>query len=96
MAAVINGGAALGWIVDSTEILPLAGTHLRAGMGAAGWSVGKEGDNDGVGLLDQEAAELIQPDLARCVGRWPSELTCQVDVDRDHGILVWRVGAGGV
>jgi hypothetical protein len=37
-------------------------------------SVREKGDYDGVCLLDQEAAELIKPNLLRSVMWWVSEL----------------------
>lgn len=45
VAAVVNRAAALGLFVDGAEKLPLGGSHLRAGMGAA-WRGVKEEAND--------------------------------------------------
>jgi hypothetical protein len=44
----------------------------------AGWSVGEEGNYDGVCLLDQEAAELVKPNLLRSVMWWAGELSSEV------------------
>lgn len=47
--------------MDSAEILPFGGPHLRTCGGGAWRVVREEGDDDGVDLLREEAAELVQP-----------------------------------
>ena len=62
VAAVVDGAAALGRVVHGAEELPLGGAHLGAGGGAAGRGVEEEADDEAVALLDEEAAELVQPE----------------------------------
>ena len=50
--------------MDSTEILPLGGTHFRTALRCAWGLVGKEGDEDIVGFDGEEAAKLVQPQVA--------------------------------
>lgn len=61
VTAVVNSAAALGNFVDGAEKLPFACAHLRAGGGAAGWSVEKKADNQAVALSDEESTELVKP-----------------------------------
>lgn len=63
MAAVVDGGAAFRRVVHGAEVLPFAGAHLGAGLRGARRAVGEQADDDGVGLLDEEASEFVQPDL---------------------------------
>lgn len=68
VAAVINGAAALGLLVDGAQELPLRGAHLGARGRAARRGVEEEADDQVVALGDEEAAELIEPEGA--VGAW--------------------------
>ena len=61
VAAIVDGAAALGLLVDGAEELPLGGAHLGTRVGAAGRRVEEEADNEGVALRDEEAAELVEP-----------------------------------
>lgn len=61
VAAVVDGAAALGLLVDGAQELPLGGAHLGARRGAAGGGVEEEADDEGVALGDEEAAELVEP-----------------------------------
>lgn len=54
----------------------------------AGGSVGEESDYDGVCLLDQEAAELVEPDFLRGVVWWVGELSGEVRGYGSRGIGV--------
>lgn len=78
MAAIVDGGARLGRVVDGAKVLPFGGSHFVACCRGAGWGVGEEGNNDGVGLLDQKAAELVQPDFFGGVVRWVGELSGEI------------------
>lgn len=64
VAAVVDGAAALGLLMNGAEKLPLGGAHLGAGVCAAGRRVEEEADDEGVALRDEEAAELVEPDCA--------------------------------
>lgn len=59
VAAVVDGAAALGLLMNGAEELPLGGAHLGASTRAAGWRIEEETDDEGVALRDEEAAELI-------------------------------------
>jgi hypothetical protein len=54
----------------------------------AGRSVGEKGDYDGVCLLNEEAAELVKPDLLRSVMWWAGELSSKI---RGYGCRCIRV-----
>lgn len=56
VAAVVDRAAALGLFVDGTEELPLGGSHLRAGVGAAWRGVKEEADDEGVALGYEKSA----------------------------------------
>ena len=81
VAAVVDGAAALGLLVDGAEELPLGGAHLGAGGGAAGGCIEEEADDEGVALRDEEAAELVEPEGAVDAGGWLGELDGRVAVD---------------
>ena len=78
MAAIVDGGAGLGRVVDGAKVLPFGGSHFVACCRRACWVVGEEGDDDGVGLLYQKAAELVQPDFFGGVVRWVGELSGEI------------------
>lgn len=61
MAAVVDGAARFGLIVDGTEKLPLRRAHFGAGHGAARRGVEQKADYQGIALLYQEATELVEP-----------------------------------
>ena len=96
MAAVVDGGAGFGRVVHGAEVLPFARAHFGAGLGGAGWGVGEEGDDDGVGFLDQEAAELVEPDVFGGVGGWGGKLFGDVGGEGVGGQGVGGVGMGVV
>ena len=83
-------------LVYGAEVLPFAGAHLRAGLRGAGRGVGEEGDDDGVGLLDEEAAELVEPDVFAGPRWWGAELAGDVEGDGLDGVAVGRVRVGVV
>ena len=61
-----------------------------AGRCRAGWCVGEEGDYDGIGLLDEEAAELIQPNLLGSVEWRMCQLSRKLGCYRGcRGRVVW-------
>ena len=64
MTAVIYGAAGLRRVVDCAEILPLGGTHFRTALCRAWGLVGKESHEDVIGFNGEEAAELVQPQIA--------------------------------
>lgn len=49
--------------MNGAQILPLTRAHLRTRRRTAWWIIREQIDDDGVGLLYQEAAKLIQPDI---------------------------------
>ncbi len=55
------------------KILPLARPHLAARRRAAGRGIREQRYDDGVGVLDEEARELVEPDVAAGVRGWESE-----------------------
>lgn len=74
VAAVVDGAAALGLLVDGAEELPLGGAHLGTRAGATGRRVEEEADDERVALRDEEATELVEPDGAVDARRGLSEL----------------------
>lgn len=78
MAAIVDGGAGLGRVVDGAKVLPFGGSHFVACCRRASWVVGEESDDYGVGLLYQKAAELVQPDFFGGVMRWMGELSGEI------------------
>ena len=50
--------------MDSTEVLPFRGSHLRASLGGTRWRVCKESDYEGVDADYEESAELVKPKRA--------------------------------
>ena len=93
VAAVIDGATGLGRIVYGAEVLPFRGAHLGAGLSGARWGFGEEGDDEVVGTLGEEAAELIEPERALDVLRGLGEDECGFP---RYGGLVRRVGGFGV
>jgi hypothetical protein len=59
MTAVVDRGTAFRRVVDSTEILPFAGSHFWTCLRGAGRAVGEESDNNGIGFLYKEAPKLV-------------------------------------
>lgn len=51
VAAIINGAAALGGLVDGAQELPLAGAHLRAGDCGAGRLIEEEADDQVIAFV---------------------------------------------
>ena len=70
MAAVVNRSARLWRVVHSTQVLPFRRAHFGAGLCAAGGRGGKEGDEEGVGLLDEGTAQFVEPELRIDVLGW--------------------------
>lgn len=62
--AVINRAAGFGGLMHSTEILPLARSHFLACQGRAGWIIVHQEDGDDVGLLCQESAKFVEPQIS--------------------------------
>lgn len=89
MTAVVDGRAGLGRVVDGAEVLPFGGSHFVACCRGAGGGVGEEGNDYGVGLLDQKAAELVQPDFFGSVMRWMGELSGEIG---GYGVGRCRIG----
>ena len=92
MAAVVDGRARLGWVMDGAKILPFRSAHLVACCCRAGRGIGEEGDDDSVCLLDQEAAEFVEPDFFRGVVWWMGELSGEIGAYGSSGGGVVRVG----
>lgn len=64
VVAVVFRAAALGWIVDCTEVLPFRRAHFWAGCELAGRSIILKSDNDVVEFYDKDATELVEPERA--------------------------------
>ena len=96
MAAVIDCSAGFWGVVHGAEVLPFACAHFGARLSGAGRVIGEEGDDDGVCFLDEETSYLIEPDVARGVGRRGSELTGNIEVDGLNRIAGGGVGEGVV
>jgi len=89
VAAVVDGRAGLRGVVDGAKVLPFGSSHFVACCRRASWSVGEEGNDNRVGLLDQKAAQLVQPDFFGSVMRWVGELSGEVG---GYGVGRCRVG----
>lgn len=62
VAAIVDGTAALGLLMDSAKKLPLRSAHLRACRGATGGRIEQEAYDQGVALGDEKSTELVEPD----------------------------------
>lgn len=92
VAAVVDSATRLGWIVHGAEVLPFRGAHLGACLGGAGRIVGEEGDEDGVGVLGQEATQLVEPERALDSRRRLGEFHGGVAIKRNGGVGVGWMG----
>jgi len=80
VAAVVDGAAGLGRIVNRAEVLPFGGSHFGTGSRRARRTVRKQGDYDSIYFLREEAAQLIEPQgLVHVVGR-RRQLLCYLSV----------------
>jgi hypothetical protein len=79
----------------STQVLPLAGAHFRAGGGRARRRVGEEGDEEVVGFHGEEAAEFVEPEGFVDAGRRSGEGLCGLASDWGD-CVVWSAGMGVV
>lgn len=61
VAAIVNGAAAPGLVVNGAQKLPFGGAHLRTRGGGTGGHVEQEADYQAVTLGDEETAKLVQP-----------------------------------
>lgn len=89
MTAVVDRCAALRRIMHGAEILPFACAHLGARLRGTCWTVGEQCDYDYVRFLNEEARELVQPDLLCSVRRWVCKLQGQVRGHGRCGVGVW-------
>ena len=64
MTAVVYGAAGFWGVVYGAEILPLGGTHFRTARRRTGRFVSEKSNDDIVGFDGEEAAELVQPQIA--------------------------------
>lgn len=86
VAAVVDGAAALGLLVNGAQELPLGRAHLGTGRGAARGRVEQEAHDEGVASGDEESAELVEPDGAIDGGGGCGKLHC--------GVARYRLGSG--
>jgi hypothetical protein len=91
VAAIVDRGATLRRVVDGAEVLPFGSAHLGTCCGTARWVVGEEVYDDGVGLLDQEAGEFVEPDFFGSIGWWLAELEGEIGSDWVDGVGVCRM-----
>lgn len=71
------------------KVLPFGCAHFVTGGGRASRGIGEQGDDNGIGLLDQEAAKLVKPDLFGSVVRRVGELACELSSYRSRSLVGW-------
>ena len=64
VAAIIDGAAGFGGLVDGAEVLPFGGAHFGTGSSGARGVIREEMDDELVGFDDEEAAEFVEPEGA--------------------------------
>lgn len=93
MTAVVNRGAGLRGIVHGAEVLPFASAHLWTGRcGARFGGVTEQTDNDSICLLNEEAAELVEPDVTRGVWGRSSKFFRDIGSNRLDRVAVGGMG----
>ena len=88
VAAVVDGAAGLGRVVHGAEVLPLRGAHLRAVFCGARRVVREEAHYQAVGLLHEEATELVEPERTVHVLGRRGEYCRRFARDGDSGVGV--------
>jgi hypothetical protein len=96
MTAIVDSRTALWRIVDSTQVLPLAGAHFRTCQRTAWRTVGEQSHDNRVRLLYQEPTKFVEPNLFRCVGGRTSQLAREICIDRNIGYRTGWVCIGVV
>lgn len=88
VAAVIDGAAGFGRVMDGAEILPFGGLHFGTCLCRAGWGLGEEGDDEIVDFDGEEAAEFVEPEGPVDAFRGFGKLDGDIAVDWDHGVRI--------
>jgi hypothetical protein len=74
VAAVVDGAATLGLLVDGAEKLPFRGSHFGTCLRATRRGIEEEANDELVALGDEESAQLIEPNGSVDASRWLGKL----------------------